>query len=323
MTAPDESSPFHPGELAIQERVGVAERVAPLGRQFLRNHMPDQHREFFAQLPFLVLGTQDESGQPWASIVCAPSGFARSPDPQRLEIRARPLTGDPLDVTLRDGAPVGLLGIELHTRRRNRLNGVVRECTDEGFAIDVVQSFGNCPKYIQARRASFDPALAAARRRPVVEALATLDESALALIAAADTLYLASAFFEADGAVRGTRGIDVSHRGGKPGFVRVVDERTLLLPDFFGNNLFNTLGNLLLAPRAGLLFVDFVNGDLLYVAVTAEILWEGPEVEAYRGALRAVRFTVERARRVREVLPLTWGEAERSPFLEQTGDWAG
>ncbi len=116
-------------------------------------------------------------------------------------------------------------------------------------------------------------------------------------------------------------GVDVSHRGGKPGFVRVDDARTLSAPDFIGNFFFNTLGNLTLNPRAGLLFIDFENGDLLYLAVTAEILWDGDALSGFTGAERLLRFSVQQAMRVSGAMPLRWGSAEPSPHLARTGAW--
>src|SRR5258706_1558757 len=113
---------WHAGERAAQERAGSAEHMAHVGPQVIRPFMPDQHRAFFAQLPFIVIGALDAKGQPWASMLTGLPGFAHSPHPERLEIAAEPVDGDPLKDALRLGAPIGLLGIELPTRRRNRMN---------------------------------------------------------------------------------------------------------------------------------------------------------------------------------------------------------
>jgi predicted pyridoxine 5'-phosphate oxidase superfamily flavin-nucleotide-binding protein len=150
-----------------------------------------------------------------------------------------------------------------------------------------------------------------------------------ALIAAADTFFIATAYLGASAGESTTvsgiadrqQGVDVSHRGGKPGFVRIDDARTLTVPDFVGNFFFNTLGNLVEHPRAGLLFIDFVSGDLLYLAVTAELIWDGAEVAAFKGAERLLRFHVEQAIRVEASLPLRWSEAEMSPALAPMGSW--
>ena len=313
---------FHEGERAVQARVSpaVRARMAEIGPRVIRDFMPDQHREFFEQLPFVVAGTVDAGGQPWASILAQPPGFIHSPDARHLLLRAQPLPGDPLQDTLIDGAAMGLLGLEPHTRRRNRMNGIVRGVNASGFAVELRQSFGNCPKYIQAREPVYvdRPALAAG---PVVHASAQLDDAARRMIAQADTLFIATAY-AGDGMQAGPAGgVDVSHRGGKPGFVRVEADGTLTVPDFVGNYFFNTLGNLVVNPRAGLLFVDFDNGDLLYVAVAAEIIWDGPEVDSFAGAQRLMRFKVQSMRLVESSLPLRWGEAELSPASEATGAW--
>lgn len=314
---------FHAGERAVQQRVGVAERMAQVGPRVIRDFMPDQHREFFSQLPFMLVGSVDDAGQPWASVLAAPPGFVQSPDEISLQINTKPLPGDPLQQTLRNGASLGMLGIEPHTRRRNRVNGVVRGLSDTGFALTVSQSFGNCPKYIQAREPVFAQNQEVAE--PVLHQSKELDEAAIRLINKADTFFIATAFTGSP-AVQGTNasyGVDVSHRGGKPGFVRVdAEAATLTVPDFLGNFFFNTLGNIAANPRAGLLFIDFESGDLLYLAVKAEIVWDGAEVRAFEGAQRLMLFTVMETRRVEGVLPLRWGGAEISPVLAATGAWS-
>jgi ferredoxin-NADP reductase/predicted pyridoxine 5'-phosphate oxidase superfamily flavin-nucleotide-binding protein/ferredoxin len=311
-------SPWHKGELAVQDRVGVTDRMATQGRRSIRDYLPEQHREFFEKIPYLFTGLLDCTGQPWASILVGRPGFIRSPDPYALHIQAHYVSGDPAAAALRDGVDIGLLGIELPTRRRNRLNGVVRGVIREGFQIDVAQSFGNCPQYIQAREVEFisDPARAA--KGTVVETT-VLDAHAREVIGNADTFFIATSHQDEEAKI--ARGVDVSHRGGKPGFVRVDDEQTLTAPDFIGNFFFNTIGNLVLDPRAGLLFIDFERGSLLYLACTAEVLWDGPEIKSFAGAERLLRFTVSRVVRIESALPVRWNSPEFSPFLERTGSW--
>ena len=315
---PPIAQPYHEGEREVQSRVGVRERMAATGRQVLRDFMPEQHREFFRQLPFVIVGSVDARGQPWASVLASPPGFIDSPDPRRLTVRARPLAADPLDEILAVGASIGLLGIEPHTRRRNRMNGIVDQVTDEGFSVRVRQSFGNCPKYIQARKPEY---AGGAAKAPAVHSSERLDASAQRMIRRADTFFIATAYPGLRGDDAPAHGVDVSHRGGKPGFVRVDDDRTLTIPDFVGNFLFNTLGNIAVNPKAGLLFVDFDSGDLLYLACDAEIIWDGSEIEGFKGAERLLRFHVRELKRVDVALPLRWGEAQLSPFLERTGKW--
>jgi predicted pyridoxine 5'-phosphate oxidase superfamily flavin-nucleotide-binding protein len=302
----------------VQERVGVRARMDAGGRRSIRDFMPDQHRVFFAQLPFLLVGSTDAEGQPWASILAARPGFASSPDPKILRIDGRPLAGDPLNRTLHEGAEIGLLGIELPTRRRNRLNGVIAKRDPEGFTVSVRQSFGNCPQYIQARAFCLVDNPTAPRPAPAVPSSDRLTDADRALVGQADTFFIASANLSREAGA--ARGVDVSHRGGRPGFVRIDDERTLTTPDFAGNFFFNTIGNLQHDPRAGLLFIDFEAGDLLYLAGDAEIVWDGPEVAAFAGAQRLVRFHLRRTIRIAS-LPLRWSPPAFAPQLARTGIW--
>ena len=317
------AAPFHAGERALQVQAGSREQMAAAGPRVIRDYMPDQHREFFAQLPFLVVGSLDANLQPWASVLAAPAGFAHSPDATHLRIDALPAAGDPLAGQLAQGASLGLLGIEPHTRRRNRMNGTVASLDAAGFMVEVQQSFGNCPRYIQAR----EPVFAAARSdSPPVQRLDALDLAAQRLIGSADTLFIATAYPESaaagDDADARSHGVDVSHRGGRPGFIRVDEGGVLTVPDFNGNRFFNTLGNLMAHPRAGLLFIDHDSGELLHVAATAEVVLDGPELAGFEGAERLLRLHVEHALRRPGALPLRWGDAELSPHLARTGIWA-
>ena len=203
----------------------------------------------------------------------------QSPDPTTLTIAAT--RDDPAGQALAPGAPVGLLGIELPTRRRNRANGRVAAAGPDGFTVEVLQSFGNCPQYIHPREIRADR-----RARTDAVAFERLDALARRQIAAADTFFVATS--SGAGVVQG--GVDISHRGGPPGFVRVHGD-VLEIPDYRGNRYFNTLGNLLLEPRCALLFVDFARGEMLQLQGRAEVAWDEASLP---GAERTWRFTVER-----------------------------
>jgi len=117
------------------------------------------------------------------------------------------------------------------------MNGIVERITDDGFLVAVKQSFGNCPKYIQARQVEYLNIDSIG----TVHSATALNELTRQIVLRADTLFIATAH---PGPLHGTtrsHGADVSHRGGKPGFVRVDRGNTLTLPDFAGNRFFNTL----------------------------------------------------------------------------------
>ena len=310
-------SPFHAGELAAQERAGVRERMNVDARRGIRDYMPDQHRKFYAEQPFMVLSGLDASGQPWATLRVGDPGFVSTPDERTLRIAGRGLPGDPLAAAWQVGALVGGLGIQPATRRRNRVNGMLSAMDDGVLTVSVSQSYGNCAKYIQSRAptfVAFAPEVSA-----VQETSSELSDADRALLARADTFFIASANASSDAGL--ARGADVSHRGGAPGFIRVDDAHTLTTPEFSGNLFFNTTGNLTQDPRAGLLVIDFESGDLLYLAVDAEIIWEGAELASFEGAERLMRFHVREVRRSPHVLPFRWSAVQYAPQLARMGSW--
>lgn len=292
---------FHAGERAAQARAGAAPRAAAI-----RDCMLDQHRQFFAALPFVVAATIDKDGWPIATILTGLPGFTSSPDARTLRIAALPDRDDPAGQWLKPGAPIGLLGIDLATRRRNRANGVIAD-SGCGLVIAVSESLGNCPQYIHIRDIETTRAIPQAP-----ELMDRLDPSGRQAITAADTLFVATS--------GGAAGLDVSHRGGKPGFV-LVDQDTLTILDFAGNRYFNTLGNMMLDPHAALFFPDFSRGDLLQVQGRTEIVWEIPETERLAGAERLWRLNVTRVWRRRGALPPRWSLRRLSPSVARTGTW--
>lgn len=294
-------SPFHEGEQQIQERLGVR-KIEDWARKVVRGALPEEHRAFHTALPFLVAAAQDARGRPWATLLVGPAGFVTSPDPRSLVIDAAPLPGDALEGALRAGSDLGLLGIEFSTRRRNRLNGRIARSGSGPVVVSVEQTFGNCPRYIHERQwrrvpnANAAPPLRSDRLSP----------SQRAWIAAADTLFIASGY-RGEGESPAF-GMDASHRGGEPGFVATEDDTHLVIPDYAGNNHFNTLGNLLLDPRAGLLFVDFAAGSLLQLTGRAQIDWRPEAAFRFPGAKRLVRFEIEEVVALPGALPLRWEE---------------
>lgn len=295
-------SPFHAGELEAQ-RLAEAGDVTSWAGGFIRDHMPDQHRDFFTALPFLVITSSDEDGWPWVTILEGAEGFIRSPDPLHLTLAAMLPSRDPLAGALVPGAAIGMLGIDLATRRRNRMNGVISSAID-GFAVEVKQSFGNCPQYIHER--AWRRVAPQGDGEPSVSH--HLDAGQQARIAAADTFFIGTG--HGAGKNRRSDGYDTSHRGGPRGFVRVSENgRCLQIPDYAGNNYFNTIGNLILNSRVGLLFVDFRSGGLLHITGRATIDWT-PTDGHDQNARRIIDVTIEKVIDRPAALTLRWSEAD-------------
>lgn len=312
-------SPWHEGELTLQRHAGVADHMDTIGRKFVRRFLLDQHREFYPLLPFIVIGAVDQDGFPWATIRSGKPGFLHSPDPLTLDINAIGDPADPAEGGMRHGDPIGLLGIDLVTRRRNRMNGTINRTTGDQISVTVEHSFGNCPRYIQNRQFAFvrDPATPHISTAIVSH---ELGDQAREIIGVADTFFVSS-FADRDDE---GRQVDVSHRGGQQGFVRIDADGGLTIPDFIGNLFFNTLGNFLINPKAGLLFVDHDNGSVLQVSGTVEIILDSPEIAAFEGAERLWRVMPQKVVLRRNALPLRWTYAEDgiSPNSLMTGSWA-
>lgn len=307
-------SPFHEGEQAVQSRLGVRDAIEPWARQVIRPFLPQQHRDFYSQLPFVVAAARDTDHRPWVTLLTGAPGFIQSPDTTSLQLLTQLPSGDALEGSLVAGTDIGLLGIELQSRRRNRVNGTIMAADADGLRVHVDQAFGNCPRYITERtwhRVDISPGKASAAQHRHLTA------HMRKWIGSADTLFTGSGYRGGDGS-HSACGMDASHRGGAAGFVKVLSDTRLLFPDYAGNNCFNTLGNLVMDPGVGLLFVDFEDGSLLQISGRATIDWDSAAIATHPGAQRLVEIEIERVVQLDSVLPLLWRSPKgsiRSPRL--------
>ncbi len=295
------ASRYHSGEIEVQDRAGVREIAARIS-DVIRPEIPLYTRDFLEDQRTVVVGSNGADGRVWASLLTGEPGFLRVLDERTLRIDACPVPGDPLDENSKPGMDVGLISIDLSSRRRMRLNGKV-ERRPEGLYVYAEQVYGNCTKYIQAR----EPKIAGGSTNMEPESARrakTITEEQRRLISSSDTFFIASA--HPDG------GADASHRGGLPGFVRFLDEDTLAFPDYSGNNMFNTLGNIAMNPKIGLLFVDYERGDTLQLSGEARVIWNSVRAAGFAGAQRVVEFSMEEI--VESNVPLRWQFVAYSPF---------
>lgn len=276
------TGPFHPGEQSVQRRAGVQTAASRIGGS-IRPAIPPAAQAFLPLQRFIITGSAGRSGRVWASLLTGEPGFVRALDERHLHIAARPLPGDPLGEQAGAGDQIGLLAIDLAQRKRMRINGRIIARPGGEFRIETEQVYANCPKYIQAR--VLQPAASPPETPGPPQRASLLSAEQRAWIGRADTFFIASA--------HPTGGVDVSHRGGNPGFVRVPDAARLLFPDYAGNTMFQTLGNIAVDPRAGLLFVDFERGASVQLAGQAHVLWDDERMARFPGAERLVAFTVE------------------------------
>jgi predicted pyridoxine 5'-phosphate oxidase superfamily flavin-nucleotide-binding protein len=293
-------SVWHEGELEVQRRAGVASEAGEL-QGMVRPGMAPPLAVFLSQRQFAVLGTLDASDRVWASVVVGDIGFIRALDPYTVEIAGGWATTDPLLENIMHDSHVGMLAIDFNNRRRVRINGTA-ERSDGILRIHAEQVYSNCPKYIQARIPGELSAVAATT--PVVAARLTPDQQEW--ISRADTFFIASAHPQ--------RGVDASHRGGNPGFIHAESGSHLVIPDYSGNNLFNTLGNIQMNPKAGLLFLDFETGRTLQLTGRATINWDERARTGFAGAQRLLEFNIEEVRETQNGAPLRFEFRTYSPF---------
>lgn len=307
---------FHEGERAVQARAEVPGDWLKQSESFVRSDMPQQHRDFFENLPMLFLALLDRTGRPWCVPAFGAPGFVVSPAPDLLELRRTPVLSNEFGLDRSTDASVGIVGIDLNSRRRNRMNGRVQHTSDGAMTIQVDQSFGNCPQYIQTRAlsAAQDEPKPTSRRRADLR-----DPEVRRIIEASDTFFIASrAAGSLDG---GNAGVDASHRGGRPGFLGINDDGTLSFPDFSGNRFFNTLGNIESDGRVSLFIPDFETGCAVLLTGRGTIDWDSTRVASFEGAERIVDFVPEEIWHATAALPVIASAPEPWPGLDSTGSW--
>lgn len=292
---------YHPGEIQVQERAGVRDIAAR--KNNIYSEIPLAAKTFLESQPFLILGAADDDGAVWASVWFGTPGFIKVEDSQHAIINGLPDSQDPFSLCLYPSNPIAAIAVDFATRRRMRLNGRIGEIQPNGFQVRAEQVYSNCPKYIQAREWTLREGPSV---EPVAQALETLSEEVVTLVNKADTFFIATQHLQ--------YGTDVSHRGGMPGFVRAEDDRTLVFPDYSGNAMFNTLGNAVCYPQAGLLFMDFDSGSLIQLTGTVEILWDvTPFAHWFQDAQRIIRFHLERGIITSHAMSLSWRTVQYSP----------
>ena len=286
---------YHSGSRAVQDRVGVRELADHVGRSVGQGIRPVA-AAFLELQPMLVVGAADpESGAVWASLLTGEPGFVRATGVRQISVTGGgPREGDPLAPALATpGTSVGTIALDPRTRRRMRVNGRVRP-TPRGFAVEADQVFSNCPKYLQKRDLYGSEA---ARPEPGgVRHGEALTPDQVRRVRAADTFFVTTTAPD---------GVDASHRGGNPGFVRVDAPGELSWRDYPGNAMFLTLGNLEEDGRAGLLFLDWETGTTLQLSGLAHTEY-GPEG-------RVIRFRIEHTAETPAGSPLRWSAPEYSP----------
>jgi len=274
--------------------MGQREMAERVGR-IIHKQIPTAAADFLLDQPMIVIAAADDTGRIWTSLITGPAGFVHVDDAQTITVDGLPVADDPLhDVLRQPNRQVGMIAVQPQTRRRMRVNGVAVP-TATGIRIQPDQVYSNCPKYI-SRRQIVDVHVHA--NQPTIRRTDSIDARTQRIICTADTFFVGSADTESHA--------DASHRGGNPGFLQVLSPNRVRWPEFRGNSMFMTLGNIAVNPHCGLLIPDWATGSTIQLTGTAEIVFDDePEC--------AVEFTLDQLIEVTEASPLRWGSAELSP----------
>ena len=249
---------FHEGEVVLQSEAGVdSAAFEAMAQQAMVPGLHPREAEFVNERTFAVATTIDRDGRPWSSPMFGSSDrpLFGVHDPITIAVGAQQAPGDPMLTNIADTNQLGVLFFDPSYRRRIKSIGHAAVVNDEvTYVLD--RSFGICNKYIYKRN-HVVAETASTASQPTATPDSSLDDQSITQLATADTAFLAS-YHEVNGA-------DPTHRGGPAGFVTVVDEKTLSIPDYMGNGMFNTLGNLRIDDRIGFMTVDFASGRTIHV----------------------------------------------------------
>jgi len=277
---------FHEGEVRIQSESGVdTETFDRMVEQGFQPEMSDSEIRFVGQRTFAVAGSIDGSGRPWGSALVGSTGeLFEVLDATTIDIFPTPVDGDPLLENIADNSDIGVLFIDPSLRRRAKSLGHGTIGAEGGVTYSLSRFYGLCTKYI-FKRSQQVSADRASTPHDAARTGAGLDADDRSQLGAADTVFLVSHHTE--------HGTDPTHRGGPPGFVTVIDDTTITIPDYLGNGMFQTIGNLLLDDRIGLLSVDFDTGRAIQLTGRGSIQ-PSPDVDVY--STRTLRIDIDEVR---------------------------
>ncbi|RMZ87827.1 hypothetical protein DV736_g4947, partial [Chaetothyriales sp. CBS 134916] len=317
-----EAQEWHEGENRIHELTGIRRDGNP-NAPFLTPRAANMVQRY----SLLALGTLDEDDNIWCTVWGGQPPFMKPLAQSILAISTRvDASHDPVVQALFKGKDegeviktsdpgpmIGGLSIHLEVRGRVKLYGRMiagalsasdgqGEAPNHGksgevqLVVRIDQSLGNCPKYLNKKFiSSHEPS-------SKLSSTAThLTAEAIGVIRQADLFFVASAHAHED--------MDCNHRGGPPGFIRVYQPQDSLAPtqivwpEYSGNNLYQTLGNLIVTPKAGIVVPNFDTGDVLYLTGEAQVLVGADAARVIAKSKLAVSFTVTAARLVENGLP--------------------
>ena len=308
---------FHQGELDVQALANESAIALRNGQVLSSNILPGA-MPFINQQNMLVISSVDEAGLPWSSVLFGPPGFIQASSSSSLLLDATKMLvnkNDPLWKNISHNPKVGVLAIELSTRRRFRVNGHIQrisgsELSNSQFEITVQQAYPNCPKFIQRRNLKIEPETQAEELPEPLTGTKIADQHKN-IIRQSDSFFVSSSSLIKNSQ---EHSVDASHRGGLPGFIKVLEGNRLLIPDYQGNSMFNTLGNIHVYPKAGIIIIDFESARVLQLSGSAKILWnKKDDTNHSSGTKRFWELSIEKWQETKIPQAIKWNFQDYSP----------
>ena len=271
--------PFHSGELAVQQRSGE-QAIATRNGAVIGNKIPKGAINFIAQQSIVAIASLNPKGSVWVSLLFGSPGFIEACSETQVKIDRSKILDNQHDAVWQNLAKnpnIGILIIDLNARRRLRINGNVTQVSENQLILNVTQAFPNCPKYIQRRKVTVTQEGLTNKISPPTTGVSLTDDQRQ-LIEESDSVFVGSA--------HANLSADASYRGGNPGFIRALSSNRLLIPDFKGNSMYNTLGNIEAYCFAGLAFIDFKKSRVLQLSGAANIIWNAEDEKNFSGGTR-------------------------------------
>lgn len=301
---------YHPGELAAQDKAGTRGAAAELalGKRSALS-FSSGHDAFLAAQSFAALASVDVRNQSvWVTPLFCESGDLRAISEHEIAVAASCIPNSEILEFIEPGTPLSLLGIDLNRRIRHRINGTSLASMNResrGLSLQVEEYSPNCPKYIN-RRQIIHPSnkVPAINRDAKAEPRTQLTPDDQAFVRRMDTLWI--------GSYAPSVGADCNHRGGQPGFIRVISPSTIEWPEYRGNGMFFTSGNLESYDRAGVTLVDFGSGSIIQMTGLATVDWAHDG--RYEGASRKIVFHITSLIRTDHVTNHRWQRLDYSPY---------
>jgi len=299
---------FHKGELDVQKKTGEELIANSVGR-IITDTIPPGAFSFIEEQSMAIISSTDLVGNVWVSPLFGNAGFTSVLNQNSVSFNKKNIYSSKTDIfykNIEKVNEVGTLFIELSTRRRFRINGKAK-VNNNAIELTIQEAYSNCPKYIQQRIVSVPKDLQS--QKTITEEEIKLNLLTKDWISKADTFFI--------GSKSNSNKLDASHRGGNSGFVEILDESTLKIPDYKGNSLYNTLGNIHQNSKAGILFIDFEKGSILQLTGKSAVLFDQNSKEDMLktgGTGRYLLFTVEQWIKTENHHNVDWEFLSYSPF---------